>query len=110
LNQAFSVRCRYIHLKKEFLWPPLRASGMLSPVLVMRREQGEIWRAGDAFETNASPDRGRQLLEQLDHHHDQEETIIYPEGDTRLNDDTGQRRHEFIGSGGMPAGWACRTA
>lgn len=110
LTRAFSALRRHIYLEEEFLFPPLRESGMLPPVLVMLREHGEIWRAMDALQRRASPERCRELLDQLGRHNDKEEAIIYPEGDARLEDAAKQRLHGFISSGKMPDGWVCRMA
>lgn len=41
---------RHIYLEEEFLFPPLRASGLIPLVLVMLHEHGEIWGTLDAVE------------------------------------------------------------
>ncbi|QDO88287.1 hemerythrin domain-containing protein [Ornithinimicrobium ciconiae] len=50
LTRAAQALRRHIYLEETFLFPPLRAAGMLPPVLVMLREHGEIWRTLDALE------------------------------------------------------------
>lgn len=110
LERAATALRRHIYLEEEFLFPPLRASGMLAPVLVMLREHGEIWRTLDGLEqevrdTPTASDLTGDLLTLLEEHNAKEEPIIYPEGDARLPDDVKTRLHEFIREGSMPEGW-----
>lgn len=42
LHRAMDALRRHIYLEEEFLFPPLRAVGMVAPVFVMLREHGEI--------------------------------------------------------------------
>ncbi|NLG19898.1 MAG: hemerythrin domain-containing protein [Actinomycetales bacterium] len=131
LSRAATALRRHIYLEEEFLFPPLRAAGMLPPVLVMLREHGEIWRTLDALEVEANrlketvgPDVGehpvagsgeaadtcRDLLEILAEHNAKEEPIIYPQGDVVLAPDVKQDLHDFILEGQMPQGWVCEQA
>ncbi|MCK0112654.1 hemerythrin domain-containing protein [Ornithinimicrobium sp. F0845] len=122
LARAGSALRRHIYLEEEFLFPPLRAAGMLPPVLVMLREHGEIWRVLDALEqeaatltapvsgSGAAADRCRELLGALAAHNAKEEPIIYPQGDVVLADEAKQELHDFILEGEMPAGWVCAQA
>lgn len=110
LDRAASALRRHIYLEEEFLFPPLRASGMLAPVLVMLREHGEIWRTLEALEQEtqdeaAATDHARDLLTLLEEHNAKEEPIIYPEGDARLDEDVKRELHDFIREGSMPQGW-----
>lgn len=45
--RAIDALRRHIYLEEEFLFLPLRASGLIPPVLVMLREHGQIWRLLD---------------------------------------------------------------
>lgn len=115
LSRAAAALRRHIYLEEEFLFPPLRAVGLMGPVLVMLREHGEIWRTLEELEHEAgqgdpATDRCRELLEQLGRHNAKEEPIVYPEGDTRLDEETKGRLHAFIDSGTMPQGWVCAMA
>lgn len=116
LRRAASALRRHIYLEEEFLFPPLRAAGVMAPVLVMLREHGEIWRTLDELEREvdeqggAATDRCRELLGQLERHNAKEEPIIYPEGDARLDDAAKQELHTFIEGGTMPEGWVCTMA
>ena len=118
LDRAADALRRHIYLEEEFLFPPLRAAGMVPPVLVMLREHGEIWRTLDALEREVGPgtaagtaqDRCRALLAQLASHNAKEEPIIYPQGDAVLSDQAKSELHELIDSGRMPPGWVCAQA
>jgi hypothetical protein len=117
LTRAVSALRRHIYLEEEFLFPPLRAAGLLPPVLVMLREHGEIWRRLDALESldpAGDPDGVRErctdLLALLAEHNGKEEPIVYPQGDHVLTDEAKQDLHAFIDSGEMPAGWVCAQA
>ncbi|AXH98138.1 hemerythrin domain-containing protein [Ornithinimicrobium avium] len=116
LARAAAALRRHIYLEEEFLFPPLRAAGLMGPVLVMLREHGEIWRTLDELEQAAArsgggaTDRCRELLGQLERHNAKEEPIVYPEGDAKLDDATKQRLHGFIEDGTMPEGWVCAMA
>lgn len=117
LDRAASALRRHIFLEEEFLFPPLRSSGLLAPVLVMLREHGEIWRTLDALEREVVEQHGsgatqrcRELLSLLEAHNAKEEPIIYPEGDARLSDEVKEELHAFIQRGTMPDGWVCAMA
>ena len=117
LTRSVAALRRHIYLEEEFLFPPLRASGMLPPVLVMLREHGEIWRTLDAVEAadhQSDADGARQrcqyLLAQLATHNAKEEPIIYPRGDAVLTEVAQRDLRAFIDSGQMPPGWVCSQA
>jgi iron-sulfur cluster repair protein YtfE (RIC family) len=117
LTRAVDALRRHIYLEEEFLFPPLRAAGMIPPVLVMLKEHGEIWRTLDGIQT-MDPDADRdgarercgQLLAQLASHNAKEEPIIYPQGDAVLTDEAKRELHGHIDSGRMPQGWVCAQA
>ena len=118
LDRAADALRRHIYLEEAFLFPALRAAGMVPPVLVMLREHGEIWRTLGAVELELGPgtaagaaqDRCRGLLAQLASHNAKEEPIIYPQGDAVLSDPAKAELHDFIDSGRMPLGWVCAQA
>ncbi|GAB2758398.1 hemerythrin domain-containing protein [Nocardioides pakistanensis] len=117
LTRAVGALRRHIYLEEEFLFPPLRAAGMLAPVLVMLREHGEIWRTLDAIEAldpGREPDRVREHCDELVHllgaHNAKEEPIIYPQGDSVLSEEARDELGELIGNGSMPQGWVCAQA
>lgn len=120
LDRAAAALRRHIYLEEEFLFPPLRMSGLMAPVLVMLREHGEIWRTLDELTALAGADaerddaatteRTRLLLGQLEAHNAKEEPIIYPEGDAKLDEAAKSALFDFIDAGTMPEGWVCAMA
>jgi hemerythrin-like domain-containing protein len=118
LQHATELLQRHIYIEEALIFPPLRAKGMLAPVLVMEREHGEIWRTLDAVNlevgsgtaADSVPDRCRQLLHELEVHNGKEEPIIYPQADALLADAEKDAVRSFIHSGTMPADWVCAQA
>ncbi len=135
LARAATALRRHIYLEEEFLFPPLRAAGMLAPVLVMLREHGEIWRllesleqeaaavpadsappavpalpADSALSADSALQRCRELLEALARHNAKEEPIIYPQGDVVLSPEAKEELHAFLQEGTMPSDWVCEQA
>jgi iron-sulfur cluster repair protein YtfE (RIC family) len=117
LTRAVDALRRHIYLEEEFLFPPLRAAGMLPPVLVMLREHGEIWRTLDQLaaldlgsDDTAAREQCTTLLAQLAAHNAKEEPIIYPQGDAVLSDEAKDDLAGFLGTGAMPVGWVCAQA
>jgi hemerythrin-like domain-containing protein len=113
---------RHIYLEEEFLFPPLRAAGMMVPLFVMLRQHGELWQAMDALGTLLDADSAantdtdeletscRGLLELLDQHNSKEEPIIYPQADKVLTADASAELTAFLEAGTMPEGWTCEKA
>ncbi|HLS45780.1 MAG TPA: hemerythrin domain-containing protein [Ornithinicoccus sp.] len=117
LGRASAALRRHIYLEEQFLFPPLRAAGLLAPVLVMLREHGDIWRTLDDLEHQVALQDGsaasshcRALLAMLEAHNAKEEPIIYPEGDARLSPEAKQELQDFLEGGRMPDGWVCAMA
>lgn len=109
---------RHIYLEETFLFPPLRAGGLMMPIMVMLREHGELWRSMDALDEliadGAEPAAliaaCRELLAQLDKHNMKEEPIIYPRADDGLSPEAAEELAAFIEAGRMPDGWVCEGA
>lgn len=109
---------RHIYLEEEFLFPPLRAAGMMVPLFVMLRQHGELWQAMDVLGTLLDADSDvdaltascRALLELLDQHNSKEEPIIYPQADAVLDDGAQAKLLSFLDSGQMPDGWVAERA
>jgi hemerythrin-like domain-containing protein len=118
LLRAMAALRRHIYLEEEFLFPPLRAAGMVPPVFVMLREHGEIWTTMDALEASLAGDLGdaavlatcRALLGQLEAHNAKEEPIIYPQADAVLDADAQAKLLAFVDTGDMPEGWVAERA
>jgi hemerythrin-like domain-containing protein len=118
LTEAIAALRRHIYLEEEFLFPPLRAAGMMPPVFVMLREHGEMWQVIDALEAALGEDRGadtvvglcEELVARLEAHNAKEEAILYAQADAVLTDEAGANLQAFLASGAMPQGWVCERA
>lgn len=109
---------RHIYLEEKFLFPPLRADGLMMPIMVMLREHGDLWRSMDALDALIADGAAREtvtgacheLLAKLDKHNLKEEPIIYPRADDGLTPAAAQELAAFIEAGRMPEGWVCEGA
>ncbi|HET7306052.1 MAG TPA: hemerythrin domain-containing protein [Segeticoccus sp.] len=118
LVRAMDALRRHIYLEEEFIFPPLAQGGMVMPIMVMKREHGEIWDAMDELDRlladGADPDKTvgacRDLLGRLDRHNAKEEPVIYPQADATLTAAAAAELHEFLATGRMPEGWVCEKA
>ncbi|MCK9519231.1 MAG: hemerythrin domain-containing protein [Dehalococcoidia bacterium] len=118
LHNAIEALRRHIYLEEEFLFPSLRAAGMVAPVFVMLREHGEIWRLLEQLEAAieagpvGEPVLGlcRQLAAALETHNMKEEHILYPRADGVLEETENAKLVEFLSAGRMPGDWACAQA
>ncbi|UUT35165.1 hemerythrin domain-containing protein [Microbacterium elymi] len=117
LREAMTALRRHIYLEEEFLFPPLRAAGMMMPILVMEREHGELWRQMDSLEdllmdaaADAAQQASRELLALLDSHNSKEEPIVYPRADADLSAEQREQLARFLDAGTIPDGWVCAKA
>lgn len=118
LVRAMTGLRRHIYLEEEFLFPPLKAAGMMMPIFVMLREHGGLWNAMDALEAQlgaATNDESlvnacRELLALLDAHNSKEEPIIYTQADRILSAEASDELREFLSDGHTPDGWTCAQA
>jgi len=118
LGRAVADLRRHIYVEEELLFPPLRAAGMVGPVLVMLREHAQMWPVLDRLDRALREDdeQGvlraacRELFVLLQHHNPKEEQILYPQADLALDDQAAERLHEFLDSGALPEGWVCERA
>lgn len=116
LLRAIAALRRHIYLEEAMLFPPLRAAGMVAPLLVMLREHGQIWGTLDDLKRtlDSDPQTTRHLLHQLtvqlQHHNLKEERIVYPQADVDLPDPVAARLRAFLDTGELPAGWVCAKA
>lgn len=118
LRSAMHALRRHIYLEERFMFPPLRAAGMLMPILVMLNEHGELWRAMDALDESFTAgadaeqlrDQCQAMLSLLEAHNRKEEPIIYPRLDTDLPEDERQQLAHFLKAGTLPDGWVCEQA
>ncbi|MGO4384266.1 hemerythrin domain-containing protein [Specibacter sp. RAF43] len=109
---------RHIYLEEQFLFPPLKAAGLMGPIFVMLREHGGLWDAMDAVESlqaggaDASALRASatELLAQLDRHNSKEEPILYTQADQILSAAAETELSDFLTTGTTPDGWVCSAA
>lgn len=117
LTAALSGLRRHIYLEEEFLFPPLKAAGLMGPIFVMLREHGMIWRQMDTVEslipaagTAAVRQACLDLLSLLDDHNAKEEPIIYTQADEILGAEAGSGLLAFLENGTTPDGWVASAA
>lgn len=116
LAAAVTALRRHIYLEEEFLFPPLRAAGLVGPVLVMVREHARMWASLDALEDELAsggaggtvPELCRDLMTKLAAHNPKEEQILYPQADSVLTGPASTELRTFLDSGRMPEGWVCQ--
>lgn len=123
LVRAMSTLRRHIYLEETILFPPLRAAGLMMPVMVMLREHGALWDAmagidsalssadsADAAAVAALIEQCRALLSLLDEHNTKEEPILYPRADLDLDEAAHDDLADFLHAGIIPEGWVCEKA
>ena len=117
LVRAVAALRRHIFLEEEFLFPPLRAAGLVMPVFVMVREHGEMWKLLDSLDEELSTeaprssvaDLLRDLQEQLAAHNAKEEQILYPQTEQALTWAARAELQELLSTGRTPEGWVCEA-
>ena len=130
LLAALSGLRRHIYLEEEFLFPPLKAAGLMGPIFVMLREHGQLWRQMDTLDAllasgadSTTPGNGSalrnasalrtactDLLSLLDAHNSKEEPIIYTQADELLGTTASGELLAFLAAGSTPDGWVCSGA
>jgi regulator of cell morphogenesis and NO signaling len=118
LLRAMDGLRRHIYLEEEFLFPPLRAGGLMVQLFVMVREHGDLWKTMEALDSSLAAGAASDallelcttLLAQLNKHNTKEEPIIYPQADTVLSGEASAQLKAFLDSGRMPEGWVCEKA
>lgn len=117
LTRAVAALRRHIYLEEEFLFPPLRAAGLVMPVFVMVREHGQVWKLLDALDDALRDGAGRtsvaallhDLQEQLEAHNLKEEQILYPQTEQALTVAAAAELRELLDTGRTPEGWSCEA-
>ncbi|KKW63722.1 hemerythrin domain-containing protein [Mycolicibacterium elephantis] len=117
LVNAVAVLRRHIYLEEEYLFPPLRAAGMVGPVMVMVHEHAQMWPLLDQIdECLADGDAAkaaqlcRELLTQLGSHNWKEERILYPQADDTLSAADRDEMSDLVATAQVPEGWVCHGA
>lgn len=121
LTRAMAALRRHIYLEEAFLFPPLRAAGLIAPVFVMVREHGQMWTTLDALDAElhhgavnaALPESVAGLLcdlqQQLTAHNAKEEQILYPQADQVLTASATDELRALLDTGRIPDGWVCQA-
>lgn len=118
LQRAIAGLRRHIYLEETFLFPPLKAAGMMGPIFVMLRDHGQMWRTMDSLELElrnniadeSMRERCTELMAELEAHNFKEEQILYSQADGILNAEASDGLKDFIAEGATPEGWACAQA
>ncbi len=108
----------HIYVEEEFHFPPLRAGGLMGPLMVMLREHGELWDLLDRLETQVAENAPvaetsrtwQQASALLEAHNLKEEQIVYPSGDQILDAETAAKVRHALDFGQTPEGWVCQMA
>lgn len=119
---AMTALRRHIYLEERFLFPPIRAAGLILPIMVMLREHGELWRAMDQLgaaleesmddpgQRNELVTRCRAMLELLKAHNSKEEPIVYTRAAVDLPEPARAELAHFLRTDRTPPGWVCERA
>ncbi|BBY83686.1 hemerythrin domain-containing protein [Mycolicibacterium pulveris] len=117
LVNAVEVLRRHIYLEEEYLFPPLRAAGMVGPVMVMVHEHAQMWPLLDQIEESLADGNAataaqlcRELLAQLGSHNWKEERILYPQADDTLSAADRDELSELVATAQVPEDWVCHGA
>ena len=118
LEAGVTALRHHIYVEEEFHFPPLRAGGLMGPILVMLREHGELWGLLDRLQAQVADDSSIDAVSQtwlqvaalLEAHNMKEEQIVYPSGDRILDTETAADVHDALTSGETPEGWVCQMA
>ena len=114
LTDAIAALRRHIYLEEEYLFPPLRAAGLVGPVMVMVREHGLMWPMLDHLDRlvsegyfDVAAQLCRNLLEQLNSHNAKEEMILYPQAEEMLSPGDLDELTGLLTTAELPADWVC---
>lgn len=108
----------HIWVEEELHFPPLRAGGLMGPIMVMLREHGELWDLLDRLEAQvaaAAPNAEiattwGEAAALLEAHNMKEEQILYPSGDQIIDTDTAADVQDALVNETTPDGWVCQMA
>lgn len=114
LKRAVTELRRHIYVEEDLLFPPLRAAGMIGPIMVMLREHAQMWPVLATLDRELVEGADdelrrtcRQLLVLLQHHNPKEEQILYPQIDHVVGDDERHGVLQLLDTVEMPQGWTC---
>lgn len=108
----------HIYLEEVFLFPPIRETGIATPIFAMVREHGELWETMETLtQLLTDPEDSprleatcEQLLDQLHKHSFNEEPVIYLHTNYELPAATRAELTRFVATGRVPEGWVCQEA
>lgn len=118
LQQATEGLKHHIWVEEEYHFPPLRAAGLVGPIMVMHREHGELWDLLDLLDTEVAAGNNPAALREtwsriealLDAHNLKEEQILYPAGDAQLDAAAAEQVATAFTTGQRPSDWTCAMA
>ena len=115
---AMEALRRHIYLEEEIVFPHLQSGALMMPLMVMRREHGQLWQHIDALVESVQNQSGEpnkveeictEILALLDRHNQKEEPIIYPHMDADLSSDDQEKIRDLLAGGAMPSDWVCEA-
>ena len=118
LLAAMEALRRHIYLEEEIVFPHLQQGTLMMPLMVMRKEHGQLWQRIDALVDTLQNSSGEptqveeictEILQLLDRHNQKEEPIIYPHMDADLTADEQDKVRDLLAGGTMPEGWICEA-
>ena len=118
LADSLALLRRHIYVEHEILFSPLENAGLVMPVMVMKREHGQMWplivslvagcESGNPAETLRAA--CRELLALLQKHNPKEERILYTAADRLGAERADGSLTKALTASRMPEGWVCPTA
>ncbi|MCD6639948.1 MAG: hemerythrin domain-containing protein [Nocardioides sp.] len=108
----------HIWVEEELHFPPLRAAGLMGPIMVMLKEHGELWDLLDRLEAQVAEAAAVAEISAtwqvaaalLEAHNAKEEQILYPSGDQVLDTDTAADIQDCLVNETTPEGWVAQMA
>lgn len=97
------------------MFPHLPGGALMMPLMVMRREHGDLWKRMDELAASlADPGDGiedacAEILTLLDSHNAKEEPIIHPYLDSDLTEADRALVRDLLAVGTLPDGWVCQA-
>ena len=115
---AMKALRRHIYLEEEIVFPHLQNGALMVPLMVMRKEHGQLWQQMDALVDALQNQSGEptqveeicsELLTLLDRHNMKEEPVIYPHMDADLTSDEQDKIRNLLAGGAMTEDWICQA-
>jgi hemerythrin-like domain-containing protein len=116
LAHALQILRRHIYFEEEFMFPPLRALGLVGPVAVMVREHGVLWGVIAQLEAHIDDPADsntalcQDLRSRLANHNGKEESIVYAQARELLPEADQAELSVLLRTAKMPVGWTTHAA